>query len=664
MSGDSLDSYNPLDQLRALRQEAEKAETYEQIRAVHLRISSAIIETIAQKPHVDLQEIADVLGTTIEKQRRGLRLGIYLFLKEIKPDLFKDENISEDRFNLDFDDDLKEAGITLIQLPTIIVPPDTGKTNIKNGTGEGIDEKKLFDRTKYTIEVLQMLNIDVSVCEFKNGIIEDNMMRKTSYVLIKIPQLNKMVLVCDEEGNRTFVVYTLENEAKFINMLKDKLKEDPLVQHFVWNSDIDAWKIKLMNLLTMANPEWPKAETKPPVKEKPVIENKKIVKMDAEYFTPENVKADLKAFACTLGAGKTPLDINTNNIRGKEAFCSNCELVKWYTYMERARSMFGFVTYFKKSEERKNKRAVNNRKKIINKLLITAGYKVEEYMEYPKMDVEYYTAKNVKADLEAYAKKLGKGKTMMNITTANVTCIQVVCSNGEPVKGQKYLSHAGKILGFGKSDKEVHKKQAEILKKLFKIAGYEIKEYPKMDAEYFTAKNVSADLEAYAKKIGEDKSPLDITVYKTFLIEFICSNGEILKGNTYFNRAGVALGFGKNSHEVSNITFQILNSLLKIAGFEVEDKKDYPPMDSDYFSPENARADLEKYAEALGKGRTAIDLNTNNISNEIICCNGEPVKWHTYINRAGVGLKIAKNAKSAQFKRIEILEKLKQIAGY
>lgn len=92
------------------------------------------------------------------------------------------------------------------------------------------------------------------------------------------------------------------------------------------------------------------------------------------------------------------------------------------------------------------------------------------------------------------------------------------------------------------------------------------------------------------------------------------------------------------------------------------------PMNEKYFvDPENIKSDLQGFFDEYNKNRKnpkkIEDIEFENI--RLIpykCKNGEEIAGGTYINRAGVAFKMAKNRRAAFAKHDEILDKLLQIA--
>jgi len=117
---------------------------------------------------------------------------------------------------------IKKAG----QVGEVIVRPDSYNPNIVGGNGGEIKEKKMISRVKTVLFILKEdFEVDVSdesQLTLKKGILKDNMMRKTSYFLISAPKIDRTLLVCDEEGNASYVFNN--------KVLRDKgISEDILI---------------------------------------------------------------------------------------------------------------------------------------------------------------------------------------------------------------------------------------------------------------------------------------------------------------------------------------------------------------------------------------------------------------------------------------------------
>lgn len=88
-----------------------------------------------------------------------------------------------------------------------IIPPDQKVIDIQPGSGS-FKEKSTYERLKTTLFILQQ-DFDVDIHDKERLRLTsggtEGMMRNTSYSLIEIPELERAILVCDEEGNATYV---------------------------------------------------------------------------------------------------------------------------------------------------------------------------------------------------------------------------------------------------------------------------------------------------------------------------------------------------------------------------------------------------------------------------------------------------------------------------
>ena len=127
------------------------------------------------------------------------------------------------------------------KVDNVIVQPDVVSQNISNNGNGEFKEKRMIDRLKTVLFVLKE-DFDVDLNDEANfkiqkGIVSKNMMRKTSYYLVNASAINRTILICDEEGNASYVFDSKKIEEKKINNdslinytkseLNDLLKEDP-----------------------------------------------------------------------------------------------------------------------------------------------------------------------------------------------------------------------------------------------------------------------------------------------------------------------------------------------------------------------------------------------------------------------------------------------------
>ena len=213
-----------------------------------------VVEPIAQKEQLQ-RELNSILdrGLTVENintyadealnsliELTGKKVGEYkknnlttgLSDKEIEDRAFQFYGLREVNSVLDHISQKAEEikGLDLViastnKINSVIIKPDPSESVIINGDGE-FKEKRIFDRLKTVLFVLKE-DFDVDVADrqqlmIQRGIVSDNMMRKTSYFLLNAYGINRTILVCDEEGNVSYVFNTkaLNNKGIFLSYLE------------------------------------------------------------------------------------------------------------------------------------------------------------------------------------------------------------------------------------------------------------------------------------------------------------------------------------------------------------------------------------------------------------------------------------------------------------
>lgn len=102
-------------------------------------------------------------------------------------------------------DDLKAyIGVNMANIDEIITPPDNRKIN--TGNEQRIEQKRMFPRVLTLFYILEH-DFDISPTEASivRGIVTPNMVRQTPYMRVEIPELDRVVYICDEEGNASYV---------------------------------------------------------------------------------------------------------------------------------------------------------------------------------------------------------------------------------------------------------------------------------------------------------------------------------------------------------------------------------------------------------------------------------------------------------------------------
>ncbi len=236
----------------------------------------------------DLPDMAGMLGLNVYENKGVIKIELNKF--------FNQENEFEDAANAAREklkqkltavsEDPRNEDSRIVKEPRVYIPPDPG-TAIRVKDGEiAYELKKIFPRLKYLEEVLQKLGINMyQDCELWIGKNTPEMMRILSYIIVIIPPekvvelikskegleieesevKERMVLLCEEEGNRTFIIdkigdvereYLKNNELAgqefhfYTDKTKDELQALLNIIDLIWCEPPTKWKHKVKNLLT------------------------------------------------------------------------------------------------------------------------------------------------------------------------------------------------------------------------------------------------------------------------------------------------------------------------------------------------------------------------------------------------------------------------------
>lgn len=140
----------------------------------------------------------------------------------------------------------------------VITPPDEGG-EIKVGDGSGFKEVGIMPRLKMLLFVLlNDCNLSEGSISITRGSVNNNMMRREPYVAVDVPDLHRLVVVCDEEGNRTDVfdtshpAYAPGGKEGVLLLTKDEKNEfgemNPGAHHVLRHSN--TWSDRIYSALT------------------------------------------------------------------------------------------------------------------------------------------------------------------------------------------------------------------------------------------------------------------------------------------------------------------------------------------------------------------------------------------------------------------------------
>lgn len=139
----------------------------------------------------------------------------------------------------------------VIKTNKTILPPGEGE--IISGSGEGMKEKEYIPRTRYFMELMEEMDLEYTMIEGENT---DEMMRQREYIPFAIPEKQRLVFICNEEGNATYIVASEDPEGEweqYSEMTKDELREMREevggVGFVIWKGKEDKWKGKVKRLI-------------------------------------------------------------------------------------------------------------------------------------------------------------------------------------------------------------------------------------------------------------------------------------------------------------------------------------------------------------------------------------------------------------------------------
>ena len=142
--------------------------------------------------------------------------------------------------------------VLVVDLNGIILPP--GDVPIVEGHGQKVERQEIrFDqRWKKLLKILQQNGIFIDDIISYQGTVTPNMMRKDSYYLVEIPRIRKMILVCDQIGEATFVIDGLIPRNQILKLSKEQLQNSlgEMITRIVFQNE-DQWEKQIIATLNL-----------------------------------------------------------------------------------------------------------------------------------------------------------------------------------------------------------------------------------------------------------------------------------------------------------------------------------------------------------------------------------------------------------------------------
>lgn len=110
------------------------------------------------------------------------------------------------------------------QIKETILKTENGK-GPEIGSEEGM-EKRLIPRFELLVKFLKENGIKNDRYLCYKGENETSMIRSESYIMLVIPDLDKMVFLCDEEGNATYIIHKAPTKDEFEKLMHDEKIEE------------------------------------------------------------------------------------------------------------------------------------------------------------------------------------------------------------------------------------------------------------------------------------------------------------------------------------------------------------------------------------------------------------------------------------------------------
>jgi len=144
----------------------------------------------------------------------------------------------------------KNTPLYTVRVPGVFLPTN-GRKNPETGKGETFEPIRFEERTREVLDVLQSIGVFSDDLIIMMGNVSPNMIRKEAYSAIRIPRLERSVLVCDQAREAIFAIRGDVSADELLNSTKDELLEKlgGNIKRIV-KTETETWKPRLASLLT------------------------------------------------------------------------------------------------------------------------------------------------------------------------------------------------------------------------------------------------------------------------------------------------------------------------------------------------------------------------------------------------------------------------------
>ena len=169
----------------------------------------------------------------------------------------------------------------------VVLPAGDKRGPVKKKDNQGSKEILILPKTEILRKFLYENGVDIA--HVIKGQTESGAMRKEPYnVIVLPPELDAVILVCDQYGNSTFFIHGNDEQKiqEYLKLTKDKLKTKPDVEELIWGKE-DWWKEKILDILTKPVSDKDANNIEDKGKEDLMEDKELIIKKLKEKYTPE-----------------------------------------------------------------------------------------------------------------------------------------------------------------------------------------------------------------------------------------------------------------------------------------------------------------------------------------------------------------------------------------
>ncbi len=231
----------------------------------------------------------------------------------------------------------KQSPLLMIHVNGVLIPTNPRPLPASDQAGQPFEAVRIENRMRDVMSILDKLNVHIDDLIVVTGNVDKSMMRELSYAAIRIPRINRAILVCDQVSEATFVLRGDIGSNDLLNKNKEELREHfgKDLRKLVRRADDtnEGWKEKI-ELLLSTDSAWD--DPTGPIVKRPLGQKIKVATLGEETLTSKLAAAvgspekwitmnslqrrDLSANGLYLTALTTIFGIQENALQSKKGF--------------------------------------------------------------------------------------------------------------------------------------------------------------------------------------------------------------------------------------------------------------------------------------------------------------------------------------------------------